>query len=171
MQADFFEPQPPASLPEQPARRRVFLYDGQVFEDPGPHYSNQDILHFLAQTYPELGHATWSARTLPDGTEEITFVKITGEKGSTTSVSPRQVTACLHRLTPTRLEALELLDQITALETDPAAKLGAAHLLAISPVIEIALQQAERIAADSHRIVNQCLQLTPIPLPKVPLGF
>jgi hypothetical protein len=40
MQADFFEPQPPASLPEQSARRRVFLYDGQVFEDPGAHCSD-----------------------------------------------------------------------------------------------------------------------------------
>jgi hypothetical protein len=30
MQADFFEPQPPASLPEQSARRRVFLYDGEA---------------------------------------------------------------------------------------------------------------------------------------------
>lgn len=87
-QADFFEGQDQAEPPllpgptaQKPAKR-VFLYDGQVFEDPGPEYTTQDVLNFLAQTYPALANGTWTSRTLPDGTEEITFVKVTGEKGA-----------------------------------------------------------------------------------------
>lgn len=93
MQSNFFEPQEsdkPAPeaypTPERPARKRVFLYDNQIFEDPGPEYSVQDVLNFLAQTYPELGNGTWTSRTLPDDTEEITFVKVTGEKGNQVSL-------------------------------------------------------------------------------------
>jgi PRTRC genetic system protein C len=70
-------PGPTASAP-----RRVFLYDGQIFEDPGPAYTTREVLTFLASTYPELENGTWHSRRLPDGTEEITFVKVTGEKGS-----------------------------------------------------------------------------------------
>ncbi|RMG66376.1 MAG: hypothetical protein D6722_15110 [Bacteroidetes bacterium] len=62
--------------------QRLFYYDNQLFEDPGPEYSNRDILNFLAETYPELRQGSWSSRTLPDGTEEVTFHKVTGEKGT-----------------------------------------------------------------------------------------
>ena len=161
--------------------RRVFLYDNQVFEDPGPEYSVQDVLNFLATTYPELGNGTWTSRTLPDdatgAVEEITFVKVTGEKGSGVArnngntVTPRHLIAALHRLHPTEVEAITLLDQITSLETGETPKLDAMRLLAMAPTIEAALQQAERISNDSQRIVRQCLDLTPIPHPKVPLGF
>lgn len=166
-------------LPEpdgQPARR-VFLYDNQVFEDPGAEYSTQDVLNFLAQTYPELGNGTWTSRSLPDGGEEITFVKVTGEKGSRAArcngnlVTPRHLIAALYRLNPTEIEAITLLDQIVNLETEETSKLDAMRLLAMTPAIETALQQAERISNDSQRIVRQCLELTPIPHPKVPLGF
>ena len=43
--------------------------------------TKKDVLAFLAQTYPELENGTWHSRVLPDGSEEITFVKVTGEKG------------------------------------------------------------------------------------------
>ncbi|MCB0190391.1 MAG: hypothetical protein KDJ65_00455 [Anaerolineae bacterium] len=160
----------------QPARR-VFLYDNQLFEDPGPEYSVQDVLNFLATTYPELGNGTWTSRSLPDSSEEITFVKVTGEKGSGAArhngntVAPRHLIAALQRLHPTEIEAITLLNQITNLETEETAKLDAMRLLAMTPAIEAALQQAERISNDSQRIVRQCLELTPIPHPKVPLGF
>ncbi len=65
-----------------PYRARQFYYDGQLFEDPGPEYTPQDILNFLSNTYPELRQGTWTQRTLPDGTAEITFHKVTGEKGA-----------------------------------------------------------------------------------------
>lgn len=157
--------------------RRVFLYDNQVFEDPGPEYSVQDVLNFLATTYPELGNGTWTSRNLPDGGEEITFVKVTGEKGGEAvrsngnSITPRHLIIALYRLNPTEIEAITLLDQISSLETEETSKLDAMHLLAMTPAIEAALQQAERISTDSQRIVRQCLDLTPIPHPKVPLGF
>ena len=89
MQSPFFDPNPnnnkatePLALPapQRPAKR-LFLYDNQYFEDPGSEYSTQEVLGFLAETYPELTSGTWTSRTLPDGSEEITFVKVTGEKG------------------------------------------------------------------------------------------
>ena len=41
----FGETQPPQQPePADSSRKRVFLYDGQVFEDPGPDYSVQDIV-------------------------------------------------------------------------------------------------------------------------------
>ena len=86
-------------------------------------------------------------------------------------ITPGQLAACLNGLGPVRLQAVELLDQITLIEADDAFKLDVASVLALSPDIEAALHQAERIAAGSQRIVKQCLQLTPIPHPKVPLGF
>jgi PRTRC genetic system protein C len=147
------------------------LYDHQLFEDPGGEYSTQDVLNFLATTYPELGNGTWTSRVLPDGSEEITFVKVTGEKGSGNTVTPRHLIAALYCLNPTEVEAVTLLDQITSLETEVTSKLDAMRLLAMTPAIKAALQQAERISNDSQRIVRQCLELTPIPHPKVPLGF
>jgi hypothetical protein len=54
---------------------------------------------------------------------------------------------------------------------DEAAACQHRRLLAMTPAIEAALQQAEQISHDSQRIVRQCLELTPIPHPKVPLGF
>jgi PRTRC genetic system protein C len=73
--------QPLTGQSDAARRPRQFYYDGQLFEDPGPEYSPQDILNFLAATYPELRQGSWTRRTLPDGSEEITFHKVTGEKG------------------------------------------------------------------------------------------
>lgn len=86
-------------------------------------------------------------------------------------ITPGQLAACLNGLGPVRLQAIELLDQITVMEADDEFKLDVGSVLALSGDIEAALQQAERIAAGSQRIVKQCLHLTPIPHPKVPLGF
>jgi hypothetical protein len=118
-----------------------------------------------------VGNGTWTSRTLPDGAEEITFVKVTGEKGNGNAVTPRHLINTLYRLQPTEVEAITLLDQLTHLETEEPARLDAMRLLAMTSAIEAALQQAERISTDSQRIVRQCLALTPIPHPKVPLGF
>lgn len=80
-QQGFFDESPNGPLTATKVKRRVFVYDNQRFEDPGAEYSTQDVLRFLAETYPELTTATWHSRTLPDGVEEITFVKVTGDKG------------------------------------------------------------------------------------------
>ena len=154
-----------------PTARRVFVYANQVFADPGPEYTVQDVLDFLAQTYPELGHATWHSRRLPDGSEEITFVKVTGEKGSQAGITPRQLITCLDQLTPAHLPAITLLDRLRALEADPQRPFSAADLLALAPEIEAALNQAEQVANQSQRMVQQCLKLTPIAQAHIPLGF
>ncbi|MEM7344420.1 MAG: PRTRC system protein C [Chloroflexota bacterium] len=62
--------------------QRVFVVEGKYFDDPGPMYTIQQIRDHFAQTYPHLSNATWESRHLADGREEITFVKVTGEKGS-----------------------------------------------------------------------------------------
>lgn len=83
-QENFFDPTKSDLLrlnPPAVSKKRLFVYDGAYFEDPGPEYSIQEVLAFLARTYPELEQGTWHSRTLPDGTEEITFVKVAGEKG------------------------------------------------------------------------------------------
>jgi PRTRC genetic system protein C len=163
-QADFFGEANPAGKPA----RRLFIYDGQYYEDPGPEYSVRDILNFLAQTYPELASGTWSSRNLPDGTEEITFVKVTGEKGA--EVTPQVVADRLCQgAGPTRFQASETLAHLLAAEE--TSQLSADQLLALASQIEAALGQAERISQQSQRMVAQCLRLTPVPWPKIPLGF
>jgi PRTRC genetic system protein C len=149
-------------------KKRVFVYDGQYFEDPGPEYSVEDVLGFLASTYPELENGTWNRRPMPDGTEEITFVKVTGEKG--VDVTPHLIADRLAAgTTPTRLQAIQVLRQLTAAEEE--GELTVAYLLDAEPRLETALHQAEQVAQASQRMVARCLALSPVPLPRVPLGF
>lgn len=177
-QNDFFSSQQPASGPEQvvilngPAthkpKKRVFVYDGQYFEDPGAEYTIQDVLGFLAQTYPELQSGTWNSRVMPDHTEEITFVKVTGEKG--VEVTPHLIADRLAAgTTPARLQAIDMLNRLMAAENE--GELTVSYLLEAEPRIEAALHQAEQVAQASQRIVARCLSLKPVPLPQVPLGF
>lgn len=175
-QNDFFEQQQQPSgqefviLNEQPhqVKKRVFVYDGEYFEDPGPKYSIEDVLGFLAQSYPELENGTWHSRDLPDGAQEITFVKVTGEKGS--DLSPALIAARLAAGTgPTRIKAIEVLREIE--KTEQAGNLSPAYLFEAEPRLEQALNQAEQVAQASQRITARCLSLKPVPLPRVPLGF
>ncbi len=55
MQSNFFDPQQTENTPsrtyqtpDQSPGKRLFLYDGQLFEDPGPEYGVQDVLSFLS---------------------------------------------------------------------------------------------------------------------------
>lgn len=173
-QNDFFnppaDPEPVVILngPAAPPRKRVFVYDGQYFEDPGPEYTPEDVMGFLAQTYPELETGTYHRRSLPDGSEEITFVKVTGEKGA--GITPRLIAARLAAgASPAQIKAVELLKELSAVENE--AGLTVAYLLAAEPRIEAALYQAEQVAQASQRMVSRCLALKPVPLPRVPLGF
>ncbi|GAB4430173.1 MAG: hypothetical protein Kow0031_10980 [Anaerolineae bacterium] len=61
-------------------RERRFVYDGKEFEDPGSQYSIRDVMMYLAQTYPELANGSWTKAAYHDY-DEITFYKVTGEKG------------------------------------------------------------------------------------------
>ncbi len=178
-QSDFFSHQQPSGPGQEPViilnepanrkpKKRVFVYDGQYFEDPGAEYTIEDVLRFLAQTYPELENGAWNSRLMPDDTEEITFVKVTGEKGG--DVTSRLIAERLAAGTqPTRIQAIELLNQLIAAETE--GELTVSYLLEAEPQIEAALHQAEQVAQASQRIVARCLALKPVPLPRVPLGF
>jgi PRTRC genetic system protein C len=160
-------PSPNSSPAGQPAKR-LFIYDGQYWEDPGPEYSIEDILAFLSDTYPELQNGTWTSRTLPDGTEEITFVKVTGEKGA--GVTPQLLADRLCAgTTPTDIWGVELLHHL--LDQEETGQLSAAILLAATAEIEAALQQTDQITQHSQRMVARCLALKPVPLPQIPLGF
>lgn len=77
-----------------------------------------------------------------------------------------QLADSLQNLPPTELRALRLNQEIEHL-----APLTAAQVLALAPQIEAALAESNRLSEQSRRIIHQCLQLTPIPQPKVPLGF
>jgi len=61
--------------------KRIFKYAEHTFEDPGEHFSIEDIKRHLTRSFPEVGQATVDERTLDDGTIEVTFVKRSGTKG------------------------------------------------------------------------------------------
>ena len=165
-QGDFFDNAAAPPRLDTPHRKRSFLYDGTYFEDPGPEYSAQDVLNFLAQSYPELEQGSWHSRNLPDGSEEITFVKVAGEKGAT---RPADITRRLTGFTPPPLAAIELVRSLAELER--AGNLSADRLLALAPEIEVGLAEIDRIAARSGKVTTRCLALTPVSLPAVPVGF
>ncbi|NJN99057.1 MAG: hypothetical protein HC875_35675 [Anaerolineales bacterium] len=79
-QTGFFNSPAPEPLNTIPPKKRIFSYDNQYFEDPGPQYSPEEVMRLLARTYPALENGSWTSRTLADGSEEITFVKVAGEK-------------------------------------------------------------------------------------------
>ncbi len=157
----------PLLLPGPIYRPRHFYYDGQRFEDPGPEYSPQDILNFLAVTYPELRQGSWTQRPRPDGTAEITFHKVTGEKGAT--VTAAQLLEALDNVQPRRIAACTLTQQLTALVA--AEQLTPETMLAMGPEIEAALQEAERLSSSGVRITGQILAIPASPHNRVPLGF
>jgi PRTRC genetic system protein C len=171
-QVNFFDQQDSRS--EQPLliegtdtspKRRTFVYDGQYFSDPGPEYSTEEVLRFLAQDYPELENATWHSRTLPDGTQEITFVKVTGEKGAE-AITAGEVAARLGQVPPARLEAARLARELITGEP-----LTPEQIIAQAGPIEAALKQLEPFAQKSQEVLRRCLDLQPVPHPRVPLGF
>ena len=167
-QTNFFDTQgqdQPPLLSAGTPRQRIFIYDGQIFSDPGAEHTTRDVLNFLAQDYPELANATWSSRTLPDGTEEITFVKVAGEKGA--DITPGQLIARLNRVPAAALDAVHLTREfITRGES-----LQPEEIVARAGQIEAALHQIELVAQKSRKGVERCLSLQPRPHPQVPLGF
>ena len=146
-------------------KRRTFVYDGQYFSDPGPEYSTEDVLRFLAQDYPELENATWHSRTLPDGAEEITFVKVAGEKG-VAAITAGDLVTRLIQLNPAQLAATRLARRLLTGEPPTPEQ-----IIAQAGPIEAALKQLEPFAQKSQEALRRCLDLQPAPHPRVPLGF
>jgi hypothetical protein len=79
------------------------------------------------------------------------------------------ITQALTGLPPARLAAVELTQQLLAVQATD--KLAAAQLLTLAPEVEAALRQAERVSTLSQQLVSRCLALKPAPAGKVPLGF
>jgi hypothetical protein len=84
-------------------------------------------------------------------------------------VDVKRLNACLLTLEPTPPTALALVEQLLTEEAN--SKVSAARLMILAPKIEAALHEVEHWAGQSQRILSQCLQLQPVPHPKVPLGF
>lgn len=60
---------------------RIFKYNDQEWGDPGQEYTVEDVRKQLASFLPEIARAGVEKKKLPDGTEQITFVKRSGTKG------------------------------------------------------------------------------------------
>ena len=84
-------------------------------------------------------------------------------------VDVKRLNACLLALEPTPPAALALVEQLLSEEAN--SEVNAHHLMTLAPEIESALHEVERWTGQSQRILSQCLQLQPVPHPKVPLGF
>ncbi|MBN1936261.1 MAG: hypothetical protein JW934_16455 [Anaerolineae bacterium] len=62
-------------------KERVFKYNDQEWADPGAGYSNEDVRKQLATFFPELAQAGIQTGDLPDGRQQVEFVKRSGTKG------------------------------------------------------------------------------------------
>ncbi|GAB4430164.1 MAG: hypothetical protein Kow0031_10960 [Anaerolineae bacterium] len=151
--------QPPA-----PPRPRRFLYDGNIFDDPGPQYSIRDVMNFLAQTYPELANGSWTKTAQPDH-DLITFYKVTGEKG----ISPSDLLNALDSLPAEPLEAFSLTEEL--LELERQGGLTTDTLTRMSDSIQAAQQQMRAVEKMSALILDRVLHLPAAAHPRVPLGF
>jgi len=60
---------------------RVFRYNDQTYQDPGPEYTVDEVKKHLSSIYPEVAQAEVQTKDKEDGTQEITFVKRAGTKG------------------------------------------------------------------------------------------
>jgi PRTRC genetic system protein C len=155
---------PPGYIP------RIFIYNGQHYEDPGPEFTVEDVLAFLAKTFPELRQGTYTSRTLGNGQQEYTLVKSYGEKGN----GRLSVGMIVHKLStethPTAVKAVQVVEKLGQLDhTDRALTVGL--LLQMSQEIEEAAHQGEALQLTSQRILLQCLSLKPTSHQQIPFGF
>ncbi len=177
--AFFDDPLPPSPsfFPnDATSGQRVYIVDGQLFTlGEGSGATIQQVRDHFALSYPELVNATWSVRKLPDGTEEVTFHKVAGEKGTTdldTSAQlMRQIVGCIRQASPANLEAIALTHQLIQIEHSPPTPLGIDQVLQLGPRIQQALLQLDAFEAHHKRSLEACLRLQAMPLPRVPLGF
>jgi len=67
---------------EKEYSKRVFKYDGKVYEDPAPDMTPEEIKKAWQPMFPELANATIEEETDDEGTLTVTFVKRAGTKGA-----------------------------------------------------------------------------------------
>lgn len=75
------EPKTESAITSAPVKKRIFKYDGREFQDPGSHYSNEEVRDSLRVYYPELASAEIEVKELNADTQEILFEKVAGTKG------------------------------------------------------------------------------------------
>lgn len=147
--------------------RRVFVYDGHRFDDPGSEYTIEQVQNHLVLYFPAVAHAAVEEKILPDGTREITFRKQVARKGG--EDVDRSKLANL----------LEELHTIPPYE-DPLAELGAAlgsgpislaAILDARDLLQIHADQVFGLTSRTSRVVKRCLGLPPSPIHRIPVGF
>ena len=128
--------------------------------------SIEEVQESLASIWPGIKHATYEISDDDPEFTDVTFYKTTGEKGSLTAA---QVAKIIAGLTPTKIEAFDLLAQ---LNSTPPEKLTARALLNMAPQIEVALAQLKPLQEASEGVVQRCLTLRAVHTTRhIPLGF
>ncbi len=84
-------------------------------------------------------------------------------------IKAAELASRLASLEPPEMPALDLARRL--IEMQQAGALDVASLMEMAPEIEAALHQVEELSKNSQRILSQCLELHPIPHPRVPWGF
>lgn len=147
--------------------RRVFVYEGHRFDDPGAEYSVEQVQNHLVVYFPAVAHAAVEEKTLPDGTSEITFRKQVARKGCATGEQDKLALLLteLASIAPYEDPLAELKAMLGSGPLSLAAILDARETLQTNA--DQAFAQADR----TSRVVKRCVHLSPAPLHGVPSGF
>jgi PRTRC genetic system protein C len=153
--------------------RRLFRYGDHTFDDPGAAYTPEQVRAHLTAFFPELARATTEEKPLPDGTLEITFRKQITTKGAAAADDShyRRLAGQLTQLPP---YADPLQEAILALgvEDGPASPTFTYDTLLLHhDCLQPAADAGDAEARKRLETIAQCLQIPPIPLPAVPLGY
>jgi PRTRC genetic system protein C len=153
--------------------RRLFRYGDHTFDDPGAAYTPEQVRAHLTAFFPELARATTEEKPLPDGTLEITFRKqITTKGAGADEATAVGVLAGILAQLPPYTDPLQ--EAILALGVeDGSARPAFTYdtLLLYHDRLQPAADAGDEEARKRLETIAQCLQIPPIPLPAVPLGY
>jgi PRTRC genetic system protein C len=159
--------------------RRIFVYGDHTFDDPGPAYTPEQVRVHLAAFFPELARATTEEKPLPDGALQITFRKQITTKGAFAADDSdyRRLAGQLAQLPPYAdpLQAAILALGVEAGSSRPAGSARPAFtyekLLLHHDHLRPAADAGDEEAKGRLETIARCLQIPPIPLTAVPLGY
>jgi PRTRC genetic system protein C len=159
--------------------RRIFVYGDHTFDDPGAAYTPEQVRAHLAAFFPELARATTEEKPLPDGALQITFRKQITTKGAgddeATAVGVLAgILAHLPRYADPLQEAVLALG-VEAGSSRPGGSVRPAFtyetLLLHHDHLRPAADAGDEEAKSRLETIARCLQIPPIPLTAVPLGY
>lgn len=147
--------------------RRIFVYDGHRFDDPGAEYSVEQVQNHLVVYFPAVAHAAVEEKTLPDGTREITFRKQVARKGCATNMQDKLALLFseLANIAPYEDPFVELR------ATLGSGPLSLAAILDAQETLQANADQVFAHADCTSRVIERCERLPPCPLHGVPSGF